>query len=139
MLQIPIQPVPSQQVKVVLASQNCQIAIYQKSQGVFVDLNSNGEDISVGVLAHNCVALDPREYENFSGNLMFVDTQGLNDPDYKSFGTRFFLVYLTADEFALTKILNVSPSSILDLLTTDDLVIIYTDIGDTIIVEHGAL
>ena len=139
MLQIPIQPVPSQQVKAVLASQNCQIAIYQKAQGIFVDLNSNGIDISVGVLAHNAVALDPREYAGFSGNLMFIDTQGLNDPNFEGFGTRWFLIYFTAAEYALSKILNISPSSLLDLLTTDDLEIIYTEDGDTIIVQHGAL
>ena len=104
MLQIPIQPVPSQQVKAVLASQNCQIAIYQKLQGLFVDLNSNGEEISTGVIARNAVQLDPREYGSFSGNLMFIDTQGNDDPTYDGFGTRFFLIYLTADEFALTKI-----------------------------------
>ena len=139
MLQIPIQPVPSQQVKAVLASQNCQIAIYQKAQGIFVDLNSNGIDISVGVLAHNAVALDPRDYAGFSGNLMFIDTQGLDDPSFKGFNTRWFLVYLTAAEYELSKILNVPASSIRDLLTTDDLIIIYTDDGDTIIVQHGAL
>jgi hypothetical protein len=137
MLQIPIQPVPSQQVKVVLASQNCQIAIYQKVQGVFVDLNSNGIDISVGVQAHNAVQLDPREYAGFAGNLMFIDTQGLEDPSFEGFGTRWFLIYLTDAEFALTKILN-SPSSILDLLTTDDLITIYTDDGDKIYVSRGA-
>ncbi len=138
MLQIPIQPVPSQQVKVVLASQNCQIAIYQKAQGLFVDLNSNGIDISVGVQAHNAVQLDPREYSGFLGNLMFIDTQGLDDPSFEGFGTRFFLIYLTAEEFELTKILN-STAGILDLLTTDDLITIYTDYGDVIVVDHGAL
>jgi hypothetical protein len=135
MLQIPIQPVPSQQVKVVLASQNCQIAIYQKVQGLFVDLNSNGIDISVGVQGHNAVQLDPREYSGFLGNLMFIDTQGLDDPTYAGFGTRFFLIYLTAEEFALTKIPN-STAALLDLLTTDDLITIYTDFGDVIIVQH---
>jgi hypothetical protein len=139
MLQIPIQPVPSQQVKVVLADQNCQIAIYQKAQGVFVDLNSNGDDISVATLAHNAVPLDPRDYAGFSGNLIFIDTQGLDDPSFEGFNSRWFLIYFTAEEYRLSKILNISPSSLLDLLTTDDLIIIYTEAGDTIIVQHGAL
>ena len=100
MLEIPIQPVPSQLVKAVLASQNCQISIYQKAQGVFVDLNSNGSDIEIATLAHDIVALNSRVYSSFIGNLLFLDSQGNDDPTYTGFGIRFHLLYLTAAEFA---------------------------------------
>lgn len=39
-----------------------------------------------------------REYAGFSGNLLFIDTQGDKDPDYLSLGSRYSLVYLTAAE-----------------------------------------
>lgn len=102
-LLIPIQPVPSQRIICVLAGQNCQIGIYQKGGYVYLDLNSNGVDMCVGSLAHNGVPLDARNsYDGFSGNLYFIDTQGSDDPLYTGFGTRWFLIYLTAAEVALT-------------------------------------
>jgi len=100
MLQITIQPIPSQSVSVVLNGQNCQINIYQKGQLVFVDLNSNGVDIVTGVLAHNINPLVCIKYTGFQGNLTFVDTQGNDDPQYTGFGTRYVLIYLSPSDVA---------------------------------------
>lgn len=99
MEQIPLQAVPSQIVKIVLGGQNCQILIYQKEQGLFVDLNSNDTAIVNGVIALNLDPLVCRLYAGFVGNLIFVDTQGSNDPEHLGLGTRYSLVYLTADEY----------------------------------------
>lgn len=102
MLQIPIQPVPSQLVLCVLAGQNCQIAIYQKGSRVYVDLNNNGANMCIAALAHNLVPLDScNSYDGFQGNLFFVDTQGLDDPQYTGMGSRWVLVYMTPAEIAL--------------------------------------
>lgn len=102
---VPLQPVPSQSTKVVLGGQNCQILVYQKPQGVFVDINADGVDISVdisvGTIARDAVPLISREYAGFSGNLLFIDSQGSADPSYEGLGDRFALVYLTAEEYAL--------------------------------------
>lgn len=101
MQNIPIQPIPSQLVKVVLGGQNVQIFIYQKDQGLFIDINSDGVDIVVGVIARDAVPIICREYMGFIGNILFVDTQGASDPIYSGLGSRFSLVYLTADEYGL--------------------------------------
>ena len=101
MQNIPLQNIPSQLTKVVLGGQNVQIFIYQKDQGVFVDINSDGVDIVVGVIARDAVPLVCREYAGFIGNLIFIDTQGNYDPFYSGLGSRFSLVYLTADEYVL--------------------------------------
>lgn len=101
MQQIPLQPIPSQSTKVVLGGQNCQLLVYQKPQGVFVDINVDGVDISVGTIARDAVPLISREYAGFSGNLLFIDSQGSADPSYEGLGDRFALVYLTAEEYAL--------------------------------------
>lgn len=101
MQQIPILPVPNQAAKAVLDGQNCQIRIYQKPQGVFVDLTADGVSIATGMLARDAVPLVCRDYAGFSGNLMFVDTRGRSDPDYAGMGSRYSLVYLTAAEYAL--------------------------------------
>ena len=98
---VPLHPVPSQSTKVVLGGQNCQILVYQKPQGVFVDINADGVDISVGTVARDAVPLVSREYAGFAGNLLFIDTQGSDDPAYAGLGDRFSLVYLTAEEYAL--------------------------------------
>jgi hypothetical protein len=97
---VPLQPVPSQILSVVLAGQNCQIAIYQKRQGLFVDLNVNGEDISTAVLAHDVTPLVPTAYLGFAGSLIFTDIQGSSDPTYDGLGSRYQLVYLTSAEAA---------------------------------------
>ena len=101
MQQIPLQPIPSQSTKVVLGGQNCQLLVYQKPQGVFVDINADGVDISVGTIARDAVPLISREYAGFIGNLLFIDTQGSSDPSYEGLGSRYSLVYLTAEEYAL--------------------------------------
>lgn len=101
MQQIPLQPIPSQSTKVVLGGQNCQLLVYQKPQGVFVDINADGVDIVVGVIARDAVPLVCQDYMGFIGNLLFIDTQGSSDPSYEGLGSRFNLVYLTAEEYAL--------------------------------------
>ncbi len=98
MRQIPMQPPPSQNTQVVLGGQNCQISIYQKSEGLLFDLVSDNVTIVCAVLAHDCVPLVCRQYMGFLGDLMFVDTQGVSDPTYAGLGGRFALVYLTASE-----------------------------------------
>lgn len=97
---IPLQPVPSQQLQVVLGNQNCQIAVYLKGKHLFVDVNSNGADISIAVIAHDVVPLVPTTYLGFVGNLIFTDTQGTSDPTFDGLGSRYQLVYLTASEYA---------------------------------------
>lgn len=101
MQDVTVQAVPAQTLKVVLAEQNCQINIYQKEQGLFVDIIANGETLVSAVIARDAVPLMCRDYLSFAGNLMFIDTQGASDPEYSTLGSRFKLVYLTADEYAL--------------------------------------
>jgi len=98
---VPIQPIPSQIVKAVLGNQNVQIGIYYKTQGIFVDVNSDGADVATSVLARDAVELVCRHYTGFKGNLMFIDSMGSSDPTYDLLGTRYNLVYLAEDEYAL--------------------------------------
>lgn len=99
-VQVPLQPVPSQQLQIVLGGQNCQIAVYLRGVNLYVDTNVNGVDISVGVLAMNMVPLVPTVYLGFAGNLVFLDTQGTSDPTYDGLGSRYQLLYLTASDYA---------------------------------------
>jgi hypothetical protein len=94
MLTVPLQPVPSQQLQIVLGGQNCQIAVYLLGEHLFVDLNSNGADISIAVRARDAVSLVPTAYLGFVGDLIFTDTQGASDPTFDGLGSRYQLVYL---------------------------------------------
>lgn len=93
---IPLQAVSSQTLSAVLANQNCQIAVYQKTTGLYFDLSVNNAPIVTTKLCRDRVKLVRQEYLGFDGDLAFVDTQGRDDPEYAGLGSRFVLVYLPA-------------------------------------------
>jgi hypothetical protein len=93
---IPITAVPSQTFSVQLAGQDCDIALYQKSTGLFMDLTLNGVQILSAMLCLDRVYLVRYAYLGFVGNLAFVDTQGTIDPSYDGLGSRFILAYFPA-------------------------------------------
>lgn len=93
MRKIPLRAVPAQACSVVLGGQNCQVSVYQKSTGVYLDLQVNHEPVAIAVLCHDRVWLIRETYSGFVGDLTFVDTQGRDDPVYKGFGGRFQLMY----------------------------------------------
>lgn len=92
---IPITPVASQSFTVQLGGQNCAINIYQLSTGLYFDLAVNGSDIVNTMICLNLVGLIREDYLGFIGQLVFVDTQGTDDPTYDGLGTRFQLVYIS--------------------------------------------
>ena len=95
---IPLQPTPSQVVTVSLANQACQIAVYQLSTGLFVDLSVNNALIIGGVLCENLNRIVRSLYLGFIGDLCFIDNQGDADPVYTGLGSRFSLAYLEASD-----------------------------------------
>lgn len=94
MKRIPLQPVPSQTLSVVLSGQNCQISVYQKSTGIYLDLEVDNSPIVTTVLCHDRVRLVRSAYLGFFGDLAFVDTLGHADPQYENLGSRFVLAYM---------------------------------------------
>lgn len=94
MKRIPLQPAPAQTLNVVLSGQNCQISVYQKSTGVYLDLEVDNAPIVATVLCHDRVRLVRSDYLGFVGDLAFVDTQGHADPQYQGLGSRFVLAYM---------------------------------------------
>lgn len=107
MLVVPLQAVPSQTVYATLNGQSCQIDVYQKSTGMFVNLWVNGALIIGGVIAQNQNVIVRNTYLGFLGDLAFFDTQPAqvpggeavpSDPYYTGLGTRFFLGYYLPSE-----------------------------------------
>jgi hypothetical protein len=100
MQQIPLQPVPSQTVQTVLSGQQCSLSVYVKAQCMFLDLALSGSPIAYAVQVKNLVSLVPTAYLGFSGWLLFLDTQGSDDPQYSGLGSRWILLYLDAKDVA---------------------------------------
>lgn len=103
MVQIPLIAVPNQELNIILNGQSCTIAIYQRSEHVYLDLYVGSELIRQGSL---CIPTAPILSKpcNFSGQLYIVDfdSQPSNqaNPNYTELGSRFKLYYVTEDEEA---------------------------------------
>ncbi|ALJ98698.1 MULTISPECIES: phage baseplate plug family protein [Burkholderia] len=100
MLTLPITARPAQNFSVLLAGQNCQISVYQKTTGLYLDLAVNNATIKGGIICRDRVRLIRYAYLGFIGDLTFFDTQGVDDPQYAGLGTRWQLVYLEAGDLA---------------------------------------
>lgn len=103
---VPLSAVPAQTLSAVLAGQNCQLSVYQKSTGLYLDLAVGGTPILNTMICRNAARLLlDRTYLGFVGDLLFVDTQAATlldgaDPTYAGLGAQFQLIYLTGAEIA---------------------------------------
>jgi hypothetical protein len=94
-LYVPLQQIPNQAASVQLNGQNCQINVYQKFYGIFLDLYVSDVLIIGGCFCRNLNRLVRSAYLGFQGDLGFWDTQGSSNPYYTGVGARYQLVYLT--------------------------------------------
>ena len=90
---VPTTATPSQTLSIMLGGQNCQLAIRQKSTGVYLDVSVANKPVILSALCLDRVRLLRHQALGFVGNLAFVDTQGTTDPDYSGMGARWQLVY----------------------------------------------
>ena len=92
---IPLSPIASQSFTVNLNQQNCTINLYQKSTGLYFDMTVNNNLCVQTMLCLNLVGLIRESYQGFNGQLVFIDTQGTDDPSYDELGSRYLLTYWT--------------------------------------------
>ena len=92
---IPLTQIPSQQFDIVLGGQNCNIAVYQKDEYVFLDLSVDNEIIFTGIKALDRQGIKFADYMNFDGQIWFEDLNGTENPQYTGFGDRWILYYGT--------------------------------------------
>lgn len=100
MLIVPLQATPNQAVRVQLNGQNSQINVYQKDQGLFLDLLVDNAPMVMGVICQRDNRIVRDAYLGFSGDLIWGDLQGTDDPFYTGIGTRYLLTYLSPEEVA---------------------------------------
>jgi hypothetical protein len=98
---IPLDPVPSQSVKITLAGQNVRVNVYQKSTGLFMDVLLNEALLIGGVICHDLCLIVRDAYFGLIGDFTFIDNQGLTDPVYTGLGARYSLAYLEAVDVAV--------------------------------------
>ena len=95
---IPISALAAQTFNIVLGPQNCTINLYSKRGVMFCDLLVNNSALMTAVVCHDRVKLVRYAYLGFTGDLVFIDTQGTSDPDYTELGTRYIFCYLEASD-----------------------------------------
>ena len=90
---IPLVATGDQKLTVNLAGQQCSITLSQKEGEIYMDLLVGTRSIIRGAVCRDRVYMVRSAYLGFIGNLGFVDTQGVSDPDYTGLGSRWKLVY----------------------------------------------
>ena len=111
MLTMPVEATPNQQFQVVLDDQNCTIALYQRGKRMYLDLYVDDTAICQGMICLPTVGV-PRNSRDFSGKIFVVDTLSTPSrqeaPQWEGLGSRWNLVFLTADEVEELKSKNES-------------------------------
>ena len=90
---VPLVAHPAQMLTVGLNGQSCNLNIYQRTTGLYIDLGVNGKLIIGGVIAHDRCRIVRDLYRGFLGDLAFWDSQGTQDPDWTGLGSRYYLGY----------------------------------------------
>lgn len=97
---IPMQPIAAQTFSISLGGQSCQITLYQKSTGLFMDLSANNVVIFTGIVCRDRDFMVRYEYLGFGGDLAFMDTQGSDNPTFAGLGSRYLLGYFSPVDLA---------------------------------------
>ena len=106
---VPLQAVANQTLQVDLGGQACTLNVYQQAYGLYMDVLFGTSPIIQGVICLNGSLIVRSTYLGFIGDFVYMDTQGVSDPIYTGLGTRWLLLYLTADDVtALNLPVNVS-------------------------------
>lgn len=99
-LGIPLVATPSQTITVNLDNQPTRLHVYQLSTGLFMDVYLSDQLVIGGVVCQNLNRIVRNRYLGYSGDFAWTDSVGNSDPSYVGIGSRFVLVYFTADEIA---------------------------------------
>lgn len=91
---IPISASPSQTFDVALAGQTCTVSLdWRDGYGMFLSLMIGDSSICYGRICLDRVPIIRRVGSGLAGDLMFQDTQGVEDPRPDGLGSRWELIY----------------------------------------------
>lgn len=95
MVIVPLKAVPSQTEQIALAGQSALITVRTIGRLLYFSLEGVVENRIARDRSRLLVAA---QYHGFVGDFAFIDTQGLDDPQYTGLGTRWQLAYYNAGE-----------------------------------------
>lgn len=98
MITVSLEAVKEQTVNVALNQQQCSIRLVQRESAMYMDLSVNNVPLIQGVPCLYANKMVRYSYLGFSGDLVFLDTQGTSDPEYSNLGGRYKLFYMTEAE-----------------------------------------
>lgn len=98
MITVSLEAVKEQTVNVALNQQQCSIRLVQRDSSMYMDLSVNNVPLIQGVPCLYANKMVRYAYLGFSGDLVFLDTQGTSDPEYSNLGGRYKLFYMTEAE-----------------------------------------
>lgn len=90
---IPAQPVANQTLQCVLDNLPAQITLTTTDYGLFADVVYNGVACDSSRLCLDRTDINPNRYNGLAQALFFADLQGVTDPVFSGFGTRYLLCY----------------------------------------------
>lgn len=115
---VPLSAVANQTLTVSLGGQTCQLNVYEKVRytGVnaalewssysllYMDVYVSNTLVVGGVVARNAVRIVRDAYFGFLGDFLFVDTQGILDPQVAGLGTRWLLLYFDTTDILVPSV-----------------------------------
>lgn len=97
---VSVQAIPNQTMQAQLGAQAVTLNIYQFAYGLFMDVLLAGNKIATCVPCLNLNLIVRYGYLGFSGDFVWFDTQGTEDPVYTGLGSRWLLLYLSPADLA---------------------------------------
>lgn len=91
--EIPLSPIPYQELSVLLNGQNCIITLRQLGLFLYCSLSVDGRQIFNNIMCSINARVNVFRSPYFTGILKFYDTQGTDRPHYSELGSRWILVY----------------------------------------------
>lgn len=90
---IPLSAIPYQIVSAVVNDQSFQLEIRQLGAFMFVTTIVDGEEVASSVRAVAGQSITPWPSADVNTSVVWVDTQGSDDPQYEGLGTRWLLAF----------------------------------------------
>lgn len=100
MIKVPLAAMPDQRLQMILGNQDVSLRVYTRDDRLYTDLAVAGASVWQGFIARNLLPCKCYPYLPFTGQLVFVDMQGLDDPQWGGLGARWLCLYLTDAEVA---------------------------------------
>ena len=93
MVIIPVKKEPNQRLSVVLDDQNCTIELYQRFDRLYANVYVDDDPVILGVVCLDRLEITEIDQNKFRGLLCFMDTLGMDAPQWEGLGDRYLLTY----------------------------------------------